>query len=558
MFRNTRSVITSLAVVAAIMTLIVGFHVGGQTVLRIGLYSQLIGAFIGGCLTIASVNYPIGRRADAEPWLGNERLAWTFIGIGCIMWGIGECLWRYFLAQGLNPFPSLADIGYSALPPLIFLGLILQPSSGIKYARFLILLDSLISMGAILAITWFFLLGTLSQTAFLADLGKFLSLWYPTSDMALLSCVVFLLIRGQGPVYQTTARRVSLVVLGLGLGIFALSDFIFNIQQNAGTYVDGTWVDLGWPYGIMIIGIAAHLRSFLPNTPREALKQQIHRQTQRSSFGPIQSIPYILLAILLAVLVFNVLSNNPDQRSIRPVLVFTTLIVVILVIIRQIFTQFDNERLTRQQAIVLDRLENANARIEEQAQKIAERNTALEQDVTYLKEVHARLANGNLRSRARLTRFTSRDLIPLAQSFNLMADRLLHFEYNERKLQTLNKALEDATIALEKYRLGKRFIVPSSCAKSPEICRFLLAAGFQQAITNLQTISLPPGNSLANPLSSPPLVTPSLDTLATSALEQQSLDITAIQALRAPYTHPYFPLKKPKLTKFDQDDDIGT
>ncbi len=568
MSRNIRSVIASVAVVAAIMALILGFHIGGQTALRVGLYSQLIGAFIGGCLTIVSANYPTRQRADTERWLGNERLAWTFIGAGCVMWGIGECFWRYFLAQGLNPFPSLADLGYSSLPPLIFVGLVLQPSSGIRHGRLLILLDSLISMGAILAITWFLLLGTLSQTPFLADLGKFLSLWYPTSDMALLSCVVFLLIRGQGPVYQATARRVSLVMLGVGLGIFALSDFIFNIQQNAGTYVDGTWVDLGWPYGMMIIGIAAHLRSFLPSTPNEVLKQRIDRRAERSSFGPVQSIPYVLLATLFIVLAFNVLSNDPNQRSIRLVLVVTTLAVIVLVIIRQILTQLDNERLTRQQAIALDNLETANNQVEEQAQIIAERNAVLEKDVAYLKEVHTRLANGHLRTRARLTRLTSSDLVPLASSFNLMAERLIHFEYNEQKMQSIGKALEDATIALERYRMGKRFIVPPSCAKSPEICRLLLAAGFQQAIANLQSISQPLRNEkpLMSSSFSQPLVMQSTDTLAISppvqqptdistntSTTQQSMDMSAISTSQPSHTKLHSSLKKSRLTNVDQD-----
>jgi hypothetical protein len=568
MYRNIRSVVASVAVVAAIMALVLGFHAGGQTVLRVGLYSQLIGAFIGGCLAIVSINYPTHQKADTERWLVNEKLAWTFIGAGCVMWGIGECLWRYFLAQGLNPFPSLADLGYSSFPPLIFVGLILQPSSGIRHGRLLILLDSLISMGAILAITWFLLLGTLSQTPFLADLGKFLSLWYPTSDMALLSCVVFLLIRGQGPVYQTTARRVSLVMLGIGLGVFALSDFIFNIQQNAGTYVDGTWVDLGWPYGIMIIGIAAHLRSFLPSTPSEVLKQRIHRRAEQNSFGPVQSIPYVLLAILFTVLAFNVLSNDPNQRNIRPVLVFATLVVVALVILRQILTQLDNERLTRQQTTALDHLEAANNHAEEQAQRIAERNAVLEKDVAYLKEVHTRLANGHLRTRARLTRLTSSDLIPLASSFNLMAERLIHFEYNEQKLQTISKALEDATIALEQHRMGKHFIVPPSCTKSPEICRLLLAAGFQPAIANLQSMSQPLRNEklLTNPFSSQSLETKLTNTLPISSRSHKSIDIPTIPLLahksidmpvtplpEQPSTKLHSSLKKSRLTSIDQD-----
>ncbi|HEU0000716.1 MAG TPA: hypothetical protein VFQ36_07445, partial [Ktedonobacteraceae bacterium] len=255
---TVRIVLYSVAGVAAVMALILALHLGGPAVLSIGKYSQLLGAFIGGSLAIISVNMPMQRDENVEPWLGRERLAWTLIGAGCIAWGIGESFWRWYLAHGNpNPFPSAADFGYSSLPPLIFLGLVLQPSSGSGRKRAMVLLDSLISMGAILAIAWFLLLGSLAQAGVLQSLGNFLGIWYPTSDVALLSCVVFLLLRGQGRVYQATARRVSLLVIGIGLCVFATSDFIFNIQQAASTYVDGTWIDLGWPFGMMIMGVAA-------------------------------------------------------------------------------------------------------------------------------------------------------------------------------------------------------------------------------------------------------------------------------------------------------------
>ncbi len=82
-------------------------------------------------------------------------------------------------------------------------------------------------------------------------------------------------------------------------------------------------------------------------------------------------------------------------------------------VVRQILTLLDNERLTRRQANALERLELANRRVEEQARMIAERNAALEQGVNHLKDVQARLANGNMRVRARLT---DGELLPLSAS----------------------------------------------------------------------------------------------------------------------------------------------
>lgn len=488
---SMRIVLYPVAGVAVVMALILALHLGGSAVLSIGKYSQLLGAFIGGSLAIISVNMPMRRDENAEPWLGRERLAWTLIGAGCIAWGIGESFWRWYLAHGNpNPFPSAADFGYSSLPPLIFLGLVLQPSSGSGRKRVMVLLDSLISMGAILAIAWFLLLGSLAQAGVLQSLGNFLGIWYPTSDVALLSCVIFLLIRGQGRVYQATARRVSLLVIGIGLCVFATSDFIFNIQQAASTYVDGTWIDLGWPLGMMIMGVAAYLRRYLPGTSSEIIEQRIRHRDERTGFGPAQIAPYVLLAVLFIVLAINVLSKDATQDSNRPVLVFTTLLVVGLLVARQILTQLDNERLARRQAVALDRLEIANSRVEEQARMITERNMTLEEGIAHLKEVQAQIANGNLRARARMV---GGELLPLAGSLNLMADRLIRFEQTDLRTQKLSRALAELSATLERYRVGTRFIMPASCNEFPEIHRLLLAMGLRQAISDAPQSPQPSG-----------------------------------------------------------------
>ena len=218
------------------MVVVVVFHLGGTVALRVGQFSPLTGAFIGGLLVLVSVLAPIRRGENAEPWIGAEKLGWMLIGVGVILWGLGESFWRYYVSIGQAPFPSMADIGYSAFPLFIFLGLLLQPPAESGSKRLLVVMDSLISMGSILALAWYLLLGSLAQAPGEANLAKFLGLYYPIADTALLSCVVFLLIRGQGRTYQAAARRLALLVVGLGLCFFVTSDFIFNIQNNANIY----------------------------------------------------------------------------------------------------------------------------------------------------------------------------------------------------------------------------------------------------------------------------------------------------------------------------------
>ncbi|MEO8955906.1 MAG: hypothetical protein ABI396_05580 [Ktedonobacteraceae bacterium] len=480
------TIIRSAIWIAIAMFAIVVFHIGDSNfVLHVGEFSPLLGAAIGGFLALFSLFSSRRRMEATEPWLGNEQLAWILIGLGIIMWGLGESFWQYYTSIGQSPFPSLADIGYFSFPLLVFAGLLLQPPSGSGRKRLFLLLDSLISMTSILAIAWFLLLGSLAQAPGEANLAKFLGMYYPTADTALLSSVMFLLLRGQGRSYQADARRISLLVIGLGLCFFVFSDFIFNVQQNAGTYVQATWIDLGWPFGMITIGIAVYLRRFLPVTSPEVIEQRMQQQNQQMGFGPTQFVPYTLLTILLCTLTLNVLSTDSTQHAIRPVLLLATLGVVGLVVIRQILTLRDNVRLTQKQAEALTELAEANQRIAEQSGVIARHNEELEHGIKHLKDVQASLANGNLQARARLN---SGALLSLAASLNLMADRLTNLWRTNAYAQRMAKALGELSVAVEGHWNGHPLVIPDSCNEIVEITRLLRSLRIKGFAMNHQPI----------------------------------------------------------------------
>ncbi len=474
----SRTAIRSVAWVAAGMIIIVVFHIGGTIAHVVGQFSPLTGAFIGGSLTLFCAAIPMSKREGTEPWTGFERLSWLLIGVGVLMWGIGETFWRYYISIGQTPFPSLADIGYSSFPLLTFTALLLLPSPNVKSKRFILLMDSFISMWSIFAIAWYLLLGSLAQAPGEANLAKFLGIYYPVSDTALLSCVVFLLLRGQGSIYKVRARRISLLVVGLGLCFFVTSDFIFNIQQNAGTYVEATWIDLGWPLGMMIIGVAAALRRFLPSTPQPLSRQQQENRPAESALNPLTFVPYCLLVLLFVALAFDILSTDAGQVAVRPILLFATFAVVSLVIVRQIVVIRENILLTEQQAEALEDLEMANRRVEEQARQISEHNVELERGIAHLVDVQASLANGNLHARAHLTKGV---LISLAGSLNIMAERLMRLGEATAYARRLAKALNDVSGIFEHAAAtGSHITIPESCADLIEIHRLLVALGMKR------------------------------------------------------------------------------
>ncbi len=534
MQESSRTLIRTLAWVAAAMVGIVVFHLGGTLALRVGKFSPLTGAIIGGSITIFCALWPRGRKEQSDPWLGYEQISWLLIGCGILLWGMGESFWRYYVSIGQAPFPSFADIGYSAFPLLVFTGLLLQPRPANGSKRLVLVMDSLISMGSILAIAWYLLLGQLAQAPGEANLAKFLGLYYPAGDTALLSCIVFLLLRGQGRVYQSTARRTGLLIMGLGLCFFIASDFIFNVQNNAGTYVEATWIDLGWPLGMMTIGIAAFLRRFLPATSEEIIEERMANRWQQAGFSPLQFVPYALVALLFLTLSLDSLSRNAGQNALRPVLLFATLGVVGLIVVRQVLTMLDNMRLTRRQAEALEDLGIANQRIETQSRQIAEYNMELERGIDHLKDVQACLANGNLRARANLTRGA---LLPLAGSLNLMAERLMRLEQVNFSGQRIAKALDDLSANVERHIANTPLFLPESCRDIVEIHRLLVAL-------RIRVIAPSPSNPANQALSSvartprhaPPTPPP------TGVAPSQASSLRAEeQAARLPMTQPLMP-----------------
>ncbi len=496
--------IKTLAWIGAGMMVVVVFHLGGSFSHLVGQFSPLVGAFIGGGLTLFCASIPMRHSEKVERWTGLEQISWLLIGSSIILWGLGESFWRYSISIGQTPFPSIADIGYTLFPLLAFVGLLLQPPPAQRSKRLVLLMDSLISMGSIFAIAWYLLLGSLAQAPGEANLAKFLGIYYPTADMALLSCVVFLLLRGQGRAYQANARRISLLVIGLGFCFFIGSDFFFNIQNNAGTYVEASWIDMGWPLGLMTIGAAAYIRRFFPATSEEVVQQRMEQNTRTLGFSPQQLVPYALLGLLFIALTLDVLAPDAGQRAIRPVLLFSTLAVVGLLVTRQIFTLWDNMRLSQRQAESLEELERASTRIEEQSRQLASYNVELEQGIEHLKAVQASLANGNMRARAHLTHGA---LLPLAGSLNLMAERLTRLGQGNLYAQKLTKAVSDLSLAFERTALGVPLTIPESCVELTEVNRLLVALRVKRLPTTpaayQQLTPLPNTPPAAHPVTQP-------------------------------------------------------
>jgi two-component system, cell cycle response regulator len=187
----------------------------------------------------------VGARAYLDP---RERAAWTAFTAGLVCWTFGEI---YFVVAVPDTYPSLGDLGYIAFYPLVYIGMVALLRAHARSIGGTLWLDGLTASLAAGALAAAILVELVLQTTE-GSLGTVVTnLAYPLGDVLLLSAIF--------GVFSLTGWRpgVRWMLLGVGVLSTALADAIYLFQSSAGTYVEGTWIDIFWPAAMISIALAA-------------------------------------------------------------------------------------------------------------------------------------------------------------------------------------------------------------------------------------------------------------------------------------------------------------
>lgn len=201
---------------------------------------------LGGGLTVAL--FASGPRGERTPWL--------LLGLGTIVWGLGEAAWSFYevVLDQPSPFPSFADVGYLGAVPLIYGALLLLPRqlSGARGVNRRLVFEAAAACLVILCVCWFLVLRPMYDDATQSILGRVVGLAYPTSDVLFLMMLAVGTLRGWLPKDRP-------VVGALALGILALvyADLGFALLELNGLYETGSFFDFGWPVGFLLLTHAA-------------------------------------------------------------------------------------------------------------------------------------------------------------------------------------------------------------------------------------------------------------------------------------------------------------
>ena len=191
----------------------------------------------------------------------DQRLAWTLMTLALACWSAGDLLWTVWLDHLSNPpFPSIADLFYLLMYPLMYASLMLLIRSRIRDAVAAQWLDGGVVALALFAVGAALVFASILKTTTGHVAADAVNVAYPVMDFILLMFVVM--------AYALAGWRPgrNWVAIGGGVTLLAVADILYAVQSaGGGGYVSTAWVNVLYLGSFSILAVAAWLRPSPPS-----------------------------------------------------------------------------------------------------------------------------------------------------------------------------------------------------------------------------------------------------------------------------------------------------
>jgi diguanylate cyclase (GGDEF)-like protein len=216
-----------------------------------------------------------------------ERLSWLLLSLGLLLWTTGDLYYYFFLSNADSvPIPSVSDPFYLGFYPLSYVALALLLRSRMRTLQSNLLLDGLIGALVVAALGAAVLFDKVLSSTGGSSLVVATNLAYPLADLLLLALVVGM--------FALTGWRFDLTwaFVAAGYAVFAVADSVYLYQTAVGRYVEGGFLDVGWPAALVLIACASwQAPNQLKNVRAESWK--------------VLTLPTVFATVALSLLVYD-------------------------------------------------------------------------------------------------------------------------------------------------------------------------------------------------------------------------------------------------------------
>ena len=177
--------------------------------------------------------------------------AWLLLAAGQLAFVVGDALFAYqeYVAH-TSPFPSIADICYLGGYPLLGAGLVLLTRARAPLRNLSAFIDAAAITTSLTLVSWLFIMSPIAHDQTLTPAGRLISLSYPLGDVLLLAIGLRILM-------GANKRPPAYLLLGGGILFLLVADSAYLGALQAGDYVSGGVIDLGWLASYVLFGAAA-------------------------------------------------------------------------------------------------------------------------------------------------------------------------------------------------------------------------------------------------------------------------------------------------------------
>jgi len=185
---------------------------------------------------------------------GRQQQAWLLMTIGLTVWALAEVVVTYnrYWRGSVQPFyPSATYVGFLLFPLAACLAMLVFPVGYPGGARFRMVLDGAIVAASLFVVAWVAVLRETYAATGVESAAARWSLAYPASEVMTVTVAVLVLARAH------SRWRITIFLLTLGLTLIAASGCAYVYMLASNTYAFESPLGLGWPAGLVIVGIAA-------------------------------------------------------------------------------------------------------------------------------------------------------------------------------------------------------------------------------------------------------------------------------------------------------------